>query len=452
MRTKPAVAIWIFVLFAFSLISAYLTQSQAMQSIGTGFAGALHLQGTLGSGVAKHLIPRCIGLLWAFALGLTYLAFVPFTTETKSQKIVFMAGLLPALVIAVLLGTRRDYWDYVREWQWDLQGRNPWTMPSEYTTFPKNPYGPLFNIFAPLTLASIYLPKIIFVLVDFHFFRLLARRLNWNRKLFLLFFSPFLAIEVIVNGHMDSLVGALCIAAFLTSNEWAAASSLAAAMLLKFYPALLIPMFFGLRKNGRATRTVALSLLLVFCLGLAYALWGKEIFTPFRTNATRYVQGVGFNYAFNSLARRFVGLAASRMVLKFVFIFGTLGTIVCCYMRRMEPFSAAFVTLLWVFNFNTVTNIQYMAVLVYLAAFLLWPELQGQKEPAPKPLINSLLIFVLALNCVESINESNAQLHLRLDERILHLNFSESVLIGMCSVLLYSQVMRYGRKQSIILE
>ncbi|NJM16163.1 MAG: hypothetical protein HC896_13005 [Bacteroidales bacterium] len=65
-----------------------------------------------------------------------------------------------SILLAVILKNRYDYRDYERQWQFFINGGNPWDYGS-------NAYGPLHNLMAFLHLANAKLPRLIFTLSAF---------------------------------------------------------------------------------------------------------------------------------------------------------------------------------------------------------------------------------------------------------------------------------------------
>ena len=164
--------------------------------------------------------------------------------------------------------------------------------------YPLNAYGPLFTVLAPLTLLNPLAPKLLFALAFWMFAAWLvkdfapSRRLPaWGGLVLLLWLAnPYAWIEIALYGHLDVLVGLLCIAAVesrMQERDYAAAGWISAGTLLKFFPGVLVPF---LMLDGRRIRWRFLATTLVLGalgMGTACLIWGLSALRPLTFAANR---------------------------------------------------------------------------------------------------------------------------------------------------------------------
>jgi hypothetical protein len=199
---------------------------------------------------------------------------------------------LAFFVVTILAGSIHDYYFFVQIWEEILRGRDPWFLVlGRYMKYPLNAYGPLFTLFAPLTLIHPLAPKLVFALAFWMFAGWLVldfaprRRLpGWAGLVLLLWLAnPYAWIEIACFGHLDLLVGLLCIAAVearMRRNDFAAAAWISAGTLLKYFPGVLVPF---LMLDGRRVRVRFLATTLALgALGMSLAclIWGLTALRP----------------------------------------------------------------------------------------------------------------------------------------------------------------------------
>jgi Glycosyltransferase family 87 len=221
----------------------------------------------------------------------------PSRTAGQAQVEIATSALLVVLglaffVLTVLSGIRHDYFFFGQIWEQILLKHDPWFMvQGQRRIYPLNAYGPLFTVFAPLTLISPLAPKLLFALAFWMFAAWLAKDFAPRRRLpawaglalVLWFANPYGWIEIALYGHFDILVGLLCIAAVecrMRERDYASAAWISAGTLLKYIPGVLVPF---LMLDGRRIRVRFLATTVILGaagMGLAYLIWGSSVFRP----------------------------------------------------------------------------------------------------------------------------------------------------------------------------
>ncbi|MGO9601559.1 MAG: glycosyltransferase 87 family protein [Isosphaeraceae bacterium] len=198
------------------------------------------------------------------------------------------------LAFTVVRGSIQDYAAFESMWREVLRGHDPWFY--AYGVFGKHPlnaYGPLFNLLAIPAWVHPLLPKLLFALlylamatwlIKAAVLKLLPGR--WFVPILLLFvwfWLPYAWVEIANYGHFDVLVGLSCamaIEARRRGRDVMAGTALAAGMLLKFMPLVLLP--FLAVERGRVRFRLLAAAIVCFTLGMgASALyWGPSTFRP----------------------------------------------------------------------------------------------------------------------------------------------------------------------------
>ncbi len=199
------------------------------------------------------------------------------------------------LGLSYKVGIQHDFGYYLHHWELVRDGLNPW-MHNE--TFPPNTYGPIYNLLAYLVPVQQLLPKLVltlaFLIANISLvLQLFRNRPELSRVAAYLFLIPlnFLVISVVsIFGDNDSMVAALIAFAMLARfrNQLVAAGILLGlAMLLKYYPALLIP-FFCLNQR-RIVWKPAIAAVITIVIGgvLAWLAWGSDFLYSLTFGATR---------------------------------------------------------------------------------------------------------------------------------------------------------------------
>ncbi len=203
--------------------------------------------------------------------------------------------------LSVIRGIKHDYVAYLGQWQLVLDGKDPWST--------DNTYGPIHNLLAYFLEIGPIVPKIFmggtpivpkifmggtFILVNFLLIKLLVEKNLKVSHLYLYgLFIPFnfLIIGIVFSyglndGLVASLIGLALIARF-KERIYLVGICLGIAMLLKFYPALIVP-FFCL-DNRRIDLRALYAAAITFTLGMfaSFVVWGNSVFLPLNVGVIR---------------------------------------------------------------------------------------------------------------------------------------------------------------------
>jgi len=186
-----------------------------------------------------------------------------------------------AIVLTVARGSVHDYSAYLDQWNVVLSGGDPWdgSLPA------RNAYGPVHSIFAPLLVVDPLVPKLImvgsFLTVNLMIVMRVARTdVSFRQRVLYVVFIPLngcVLVWGIAYGDNDVLVAALVGLALLARIDnrmsWTG-FLLGVAVLLKFYPAVLIVYFAMDRRRISFTLLVASGVTILAGLAIAFAIWG----------------------------------------------------------------------------------------------------------------------------------------------------------------------------------
>ena len=185
--------------------------------------------------------------------------------------------------LIVSSGAVHDYEAYLTQWQHVNSGGDPW----ESSGIPINAYGPLHTAFAVLAEQGDFVPKTIFgfafLALNAVLFQLILRQQPTVGTLvaysILIPFNYLVIGVVFVFGNNDALVAALIGFAILARMRGLLISAgvlFGLAILLKYYPALLLPF---LALDGRRIQwkvIAAASATVIFGLVITAAQWGES--------------------------------------------------------------------------------------------------------------------------------------------------------------------------------
>jgi hypothetical protein len=194
------------------------------------------------------------------------------------------------LVFAGLRGVRHDYVAYVQQWSLVMGGQNPWAG--------DNTYGPLHNVLAyftaPTPLGPKYVMAAAFLLVNLMLVSALLRTAQGVAPMLaygVIVPSNFLVIQVVASFGLNDTLAAACVGGAVLARfrrrYWLVGLLLGAGVLLKYYPALLLPFFclddgqFELKPLASATVTVVLGFL------VAFATWGGGVVASLTAGVAR---------------------------------------------------------------------------------------------------------------------------------------------------------------------
>jgi len=216
--------------------------------------------------------------------------------DAASQPSATVAWLLVAIWslsmiwIAVTGGAQHDYTAYLSHWNLVLSGADPWSS--------DNAYGPLHNTLAYLLQFGPLAPKMFIVAAVLVANVLLVWELYRSAGGGALYGVYALAVPTnylvismgIVYGLNDALVAALVVFAVVArihGGMIVAGCLLGLAVLLKYYPIILVLMF--ALDAGRVRRGVVLAAAAVVLIGMSAAVlvWGDASFRPFAFSVER---------------------------------------------------------------------------------------------------------------------------------------------------------------------
>jgi Gpi18-like mannosyltransferase len=209
---------------------------------------------------------------------------------SKKWAWTFLLLSIVAVLAPLPFHPRQDYGAYVVQWRAILNGLNPWLYADGSMT--GNAYGPLFNLFAyPYGVYS-HLPHLFFTFTWLGFSGYLLNQYSkvpfatdsLKKALFCLWIlNPFFWGSIVSYGHFDILVTVCCFWAIREQQKDHSVRSgvwLAAGVLLKYYPIVLLP-FLALKKRKIDFRLIFTSLgLIILGLGLGYIIYGPSLFYP----------------------------------------------------------------------------------------------------------------------------------------------------------------------------
>jgi hypothetical protein len=296
----------------------------------------------------------------------------------RHGQIFALAGLLAVLwwsLYANYVGATLDYDDYIVHWRLVLEGgQAPW---GEHST---NAYGPLYNMLAWIAWVDPFLPKSLFVgvwvcsgvwLATFALRRWQPVWLGYGIVLVALG-GPFFVLLVSHYGFNDILPAVLCLIAVhlrLKNRDAGAGAALAAAVLLKYYPAAMLPL---LMLDGRRLRWR----LGAWCVGITGAgmaasfwYWGESTLHPLAFGAERPSKWLSI-FRFLRGPYSPLGLVmdepnADALSMPAMVIFG--GAVwLTCWVRRVPTAPACIAGLATALQFYKVGHVQFQMSVVLL--------------------------------------------------------------------------------------
>ena len=214
---------------------------------------------------------------------------LPLNWKVVSGLVLFVAWAMFGAYQMAASGIRHDYVFYVQQWAHILVGGDPWLV----DPIPMNAYGPLHTLLAYAAVPGFLVPKFLFglsfaALILVFVLHLLQRSNSRIYLDWLLFFVilplNYLSIGVIfILGNNDALVASLigfAVVARTFGHMRLLGVLIGLAVLLKFYPLLLLP-FLAIQQKRIlwkpilwAAGTTAIGFF------LAFSRWGQSTFLP----------------------------------------------------------------------------------------------------------------------------------------------------------------------------
>jgi hypothetical protein len=206
----------------------------------------------------------------------------PFGESVIATSIAVAIWSLAMIWVAATTGAQHDYNSYLAQWNLVLSGADPWAT--------DNAYGPLHNVLAYLLRFGSLAPKMLIVtslLVANGLLLWELYRCDVHRPygLYLLAVpTNFLVVSMAFTyGLNDAFVAALVIFALIARNRGGlsvAGCFLGLAVLLKFYPIILVPMFALDTGRIRSRLILAAATVILAGMTLSALVWGESIFRP----------------------------------------------------------------------------------------------------------------------------------------------------------------------------
>lgn len=362
------------------------------------FAAGFGFPDSLSANGGATLVICCLAIIGAFfaVVALPFgKRYVPLPGNAQRTLWICFLG---ALALALVSGFVHDYRAYMSQWGLAILGKDPW-LPAF-----GNAYGPLYNVLAYAYDIQKYLPKLIFVLawfvsVAFLYRECYRREVDQRLRTVVLgvALSPLFYILVAVYGTFDVLVGAICLLAqwfLLQKRPASAGAALAAAVLLKYYPAVLLPVFL-IAAGRRAPRLIAgFAAVVVAVMVPTVAKWGDSFLEPLLFAEDREAKSSSI---FKFLDGRYSPLRifdSPPEISPYSHIVMVIAVLVCLYViyrLKIQPVVAAPLILLTALTFYRVGHSQFQipVFFLYLYAFI---EVSGRVRPAKT--IRAFVVYV----------------------------------------------------------
>jgi hypothetical protein len=203
------------------------------------------------------------------------------------------------LGLTALYGPYHDYYFFLQMWYEVRAGHDPWfIVASKDGIGPLNAYGPLFNILAVLAWINLLAPKLLFA-YGYIVFAIIAIKQSTAAQaarpvrclwLIAVFWNPYPWIEIAMYGHFDIVVALLCLGSvylWMRQCDKASALLLAAGVLFKFLPIVLLPFMALDRGRIRGWFLFVAVSAIGIGMGLSYHIWGLSTWAPIEFAARR---------------------------------------------------------------------------------------------------------------------------------------------------------------------
>jgi hypothetical protein len=336
--------------------------------------------------------------------GALHLAFVLFVRrldraiETNREAIrasrwlvVVAAAFLAATLVS---GPRHDYVADLEIWSVVLRGDDPWWIMPEKGV-PLHAYGPLFNALALPAALNPLLPKLLFAFAYLATVAWLVKGVGPRRGLVGLpwagriawLANPFVWVEIAYFGHWDILVAVACVAAVherSRGRDVAAGSWLAAGILLKYLPVVIVPFVAVEGRRVRWRLLLAAALATGVGLALSRLVWGPSTFRAITYGAGRpstllsifrFLRG-----AYSPLRFAFDAPNVDALALPCLALAG-LAVFAWCWTRRAGPAAGSLLAVLATLLFYRVGFPQYQVVPLMLASYWVVAERRPGRDP-----------------------------------------------------------------------
>src|SRR5262245_26591262 len=201
-------------------------------------------------------------------------------SSSRLSTVVWLAVAIWSLAmiwIAFKSGVRHDYHDYLEQWNLVLWGRHPWST--------DNAYGPLHNVLAYLLCFGPLGPKMLIAaallsangLLIWDLYRSIGVGRLFSLYVLAVPANVLVIIVAFVYGLNDALVASLVVVAMVARHHGhliVAGCFLGLAVLLKYYPIVLVPLFALEAGHIRARLILAAAAIVLIGMGLTALVWG----------------------------------------------------------------------------------------------------------------------------------------------------------------------------------
>ena len=319
------------------------------------------------------------------------------------------------LALTALSGYRFDYRGYLPIWIDVLNGRDPWNY---IHTISPNAYGPLFNLLAPFVLYHPLANKLLFAFAYLAYVIWLVKDFGPRRgfsiyscpSTLLLLLNPLPWWQIAYLGHFDILVGLACVAAVhwrVRNKDWLSGTCLAAGILLKFMPIVILPFltFNGRRVHFRLVVSCIIAVISGFVVSVL--VWGTSTFKPLKFAATREaMQSIYIVFDSTNSPLELLGIANSQWLnwqrlAEPILLIAGLGLYAWCTFRRTEPALSSALAVLVTLLFYWVGWPHYQMVFFVLILYWVvsrWGRSNG--DPLLVVLLGGYFSFLVILDLV----------------------------------------------------
>ncbi len=300
----------------------------------------------------------------------------------------FAAAFLAATVLA---WTRHDYVADLEIWSVVLRGDDPWWIIPEKGV-PLHAYGPLFNALALPAAFNPLLPKLLFAFAYLATVAWLVKGVGPRRGLVGLpwagrvawLANPYVWVEIAYFGHWDILVAVACVAAVHERShgrDVAAGNWLAAGILLKYLPIVIVPFLVVEGRRVRWRLLITAILATAAGLALSWCVWGPSTFRAVTYGAGRpstllsvfrFLRGTYSPLSLVWDAPNVDALALPSLALAGLAVFAW------CWTRRVGPAAGSLLAVLATLLFYRVGFPQYQVVPLMLASYWVVAERPGR--------------------------------------------------------------------------
>ena len=289
---------------------------------------------------------------------------------------------LAFLAVTVLGGPRHDYVADLEIWDHVLRGLDPWWLLAG-KGYPLNAYGPLFNAMAALAWVNPMAPKLLFASAYLGFLIWLLGDADPRRGAFGLprfglvawFLNPFPWVDIAWFGHFDILVAVACVAAVhgrVRGRDVASGASLAAGVLLKYVPVVILPFLALDGRKARPRLFATAGALIALGLGSSVLIWGPSTFRPLTLATTRgssLLSIFRFLRGAYSPLRLFWDAPDVDFLSMPCLVVAGASVFAWCWWRRVDPATSAVLAVLTTLLFYQVGFIQYQMNLFLLGSY-----------------------------------------------------------------------------------